>query len=64
MAICYQNAIFCVQTNIIIGVPQSRKIDSSILQTDHDNVVSKFGVDEGYLVTREQKRLDFFKTPP
>ena len=64
MAICYQKAIFSVQTDHIFGESHPRKIEVPIPQKDHANVIGKFGVDEGYLVTREQKRLDFFKTHP
>jgi len=64
MAICYRNAIFDAQIIMIAGMPYPEKIDASILQKDRNIIVAKFGVDEGYLVTRGQKRLDFFKTPP
>ncbi len=62
MAICYRNAIFGARTITIIGEPYPEKIDASILQKDRDIVIGKFGVDKGYLVTSEQKSLDFLKT--
>lgn len=63
MAICYQNAIFGVQTITIIGELYPEKIDASIIQKDRDITIGKFGVNKGYSVTREQKTLDFLKTP-
>ena len=47
MAICYQKAIFSVQTDHIFGESHPRKIEVPIPQKDRNILIGKFGGDKG-----------------